>query len=225
MAVITIEEDGSGGRDCVDPIFAGKLYRRELLVVPIAALQPLTFGSARDVLGNSLYEFFFSRCALEVDLFKTRTTRDEVHMSVVETGQKRVPVRIDDAGLRTAPARYRSVGAYCNDAVAEHCHGLSIWARRVNCPNLRVVDDEVSGGSGLRERGCGTREKKNEDSLEHGRASLHELGSTARPTSALLAGRQRKCVGSCGTIAPGAWICGRGCGRRPGAQRRFARPQ
>src|SRR3954470_8861958 len=115
MAVITIEEDGSGGRDCVYPIFGGKLYRRELLVVPIAALQPLTFGSARDVLGNSLYEFFFSLCALQVDLFKTGTTRDEVHMSVVEPGQKQAAVRIDDAGRRAAPARDRSVGAYCND--------------------------------------------------------------------------------------------------------------
>src|SRR4051812_46029951 len=146
-------------------------------------------------------------------------------MSVIETGQKQAAVRIDDAGPHTAPARNRFVGAYCNDAVAEHCHGLSIWARRVNCPDLRVVDDEVSVGSGLRECRRGTREKKKKNSLEHGRASLHELGATARPTSALLAGRQRKCAGSCGTIAPGAWICGKGCGRRPGAQRRFARPQ
>src|SRR6185369_6427510 len=127
VAVIAVEEYRSRRRNCVDPIFAGKLDGRELLIVPVAAQQPLAFRSARNVLGNFLDESFFRSSALEVDLFKSRATRDEVHMGIVEAGQKQAAARIDNAGRGSSPVLDLSVGTDCNDAIAEHSDGLSIW--------------------------------------------------------------------------------------------------
>jgi hypothetical protein len=80
-----------------------------------------------------------------------------MHVSVVEARQQALPGCIDYVGVGSAPGIHLLPRSDGNDPFAEDGNRLSLGARRIDGPNVRVLDDGVRSRSSLREHAqCAT---------------------------------------------------------------------
>jgi hypothetical protein len=83
-------------------------------------------------------------------------------VSVVETRQQTLPRGIEHAGVGPAPGSDLLACSNRNDTVAEDSNHLSLRLRRIDGPDMRILDDEVRGRLSLREDAERASENNNE---------------------------------------------------------------
>jgi hypothetical protein len=72
-------------------------------------------------------------------------------VSVVESWQQTLPGRIDHSGVGPAPSFDLPAWSNCNDTIGEYRDRLSLRLRRIDRPDMRILDDEIRGGLSLPE--------------------------------------------------------------------------
>src|SRR5262249_19549870 len=82
---------------------------------------------------------------------------------IVESGQQKLALRINDPGLRTVPGINFSRAAYGDNAVAQHGQGFRFRTRFVHSPDLRVSNDQVSSRFALGKGAARQQQSENED--------------------------------------------------------------
>jgi hypothetical protein len=81
-----------------------------------------------------------------------------VHVRIIEAGKKKSSSGIQQAGLRTTPARDVSIAANRDNALAQNGHRLRGGIRRIHRPDFCVGNDQISGWAGLRRRYAAERD-------------------------------------------------------------------
>jgi len=65
----------------------------------------------------------------------------KMNVSVVKARQQALPCCIDHAGVGPAPRSHLLLRSDSNDAATKHGNCLSLGTRRIDGPDVRVLDD------------------------------------------------------------------------------------
>ena len=131
-----------GGR--VDPVPAGQLRVREVLVVPVAAQDPLPFGQLPGLGGDPGGEFGWCLGAVQLHAQQGLPTLDEVDVAVGEAWEHQAPLEIKHPGARADPGLKFPGGTHAHDALAHHRHGFRPGVGRVHRIDPRVGQYQIS---------------------------------------------------------------------------------
>src|SRR5262245_33316248 len=104
---MAVDEHRIIGRDGIDPFLCGKTGSRltlcPVLLVPVSAEDPLTFGRFLCLVGDAADELILAARIVKLYLVELHPTRDEVNMRIVESGQQQLTPGIDHSRLRAPP--------------------------------------------------------------------------------------------------------------------------
>src|SRR5207237_5121260 len=132
-----------------------------LCLVPIAAQDPLAFGSKFRAFPDPPGELFRAGGVIQLHVVELRPSAHEMQVSVIEAWEQQPASGINGARCRPVPRLDVGVGADGHNAVTNYGHSLCRGQRLVASPDLRVADDKVSGwlGLGLRDLEAANNEK------------------------------------------------------------------
>ena len=150
VAVITADEYRYITGHGVDQLSSRKLGRGPFRLIPVPSRDPFFLGFACGAFCNPTLELLGARGVVELHVVELRTSVDEMYMRIVEAGQEKLALGIDDRCLWSPPGVDVRIGSDLHDPLAEHCHRLSSGSSRVDRPDFGIGHDQVGG------RLCGT---------------------------------------------------------------------
>src|SRR5207248_11169595 len=120
-----------------------QLWGRPVLLIPLAAEDPLTLLQFFRLRGDSTNELLVSLRVCELHLIELEAAGDEVHVGVVEARQQQLAAGIDDAGSRAAPGIHLYRCAYRDNSLVQNVNSFVFGMVAVNRPHIRVAYDCV----------------------------------------------------------------------------------
>ena len=117
---------------------------RPVVLIPTAPLNPFTGPGRGRARPNHLNDLLVTGRAAKRQDLQTCAQIREVAVGVLNTGQQRRPLGIDDA--RISASQRQRVGRRTDqdNAIPSHGHGLGPWLRRVDGVDAGVVDESAT---------------------------------------------------------------------------------
>ncbi len=156
VAVDAPEEGGMIAGDAVNELMVGQRGGIPVLMVPDAVVNPRAGGKGFGEVGDALPELSLALCIAGLHGNERFAATEEVHVGIVESGEKQAAAQVDDTGGRSGQLANFGVGADGEDGVAVESHGLRDGLRGVFSPDLAVDQDKrCLAGPDLRAGGQG----------------------------------------------------------------------
>src|SRR5688572_10534984 len=129
--------------DSIDHRRRRKIVGRPILVVPFATENPSSFRRFRSELPYAFDKLLRRLCTAEIDGGELKTTLEKMYVSVVESGDDKLALCVDDLGSRSDERFRIRIVSDRDDLVAENGDRTGLLRSRIHRSNICINDDQV----------------------------------------------------------------------------------